>query len=52
MKKGNVVYLSFNRQVDEIKINTECRSCLRLNSNGGQCKGKKGGNPCLAFKSK
>lgn len=45
------MYFTFNKPIDEFKINIECRNCLRLGSNGGACKGKKGGNPCLAFKS-
>lgn len=33
-----------------LKLNEECRKCIRLKVNGGTCEGKKNGNPCIAFK--
>lgn len=31
-------------------VNTECLDCQRFKINRGQCSGKRGGNPCVAFK--
>lgn len=32
------------------KMNVECTKCMFSSYYHGKCEGKKGGNPCLAFK--
>lgn len=36
--------------IQTLKLQDECRKCIRLKVNSGTCEGKKNGNPCLAFK--
>lgn len=32
-----------------LKLQEECKKCLRLRENGGNCEGKSSGSPCVVF---